>query len=97
MTDLKIDVDELTASASRAERPCDGLRSHIDRHARERPPCGPRLCARGCRGVELLARDAADPDRLLDLEPAAQGLPDGVDYVWVDGGLTMLSNALAAP
>lgn len=50
----------------------------------------------GVGGVELLARDAADPDRLLDLEPAAQGLPDGVDYVWVDGGLTMLSNALAA-
>ncbi|GAA1650838.1 hypothetical protein [Microbacterium flavum] len=49
----------------------------------------------GVGGIELLARRSENPDQLIDLGPAIEGLPEGVVYVWVDRGLTMLSDALA--
>lgn len=49
----------------------------------------------GVGGIELLARRSENPDQLIDLGPAIEGLPEGVVYVWVDRGLTVLSDALA--
>ncbi|WP_447946911.1 hypothetical protein [Microbacterium lacticum] len=39
--------------------------------------------------LQLIARDADDPDRLLDLEPAIAGLPSGVSALRIDGALVV--------
>lgn len=39
--------------------------------------------------LDLVARDAENPKRILDLSAAISGLPAGLSTVWVDGGLVV--------